>query len=66
MLAVLGALVFIQRQTATQQRHTTVARELAANFAELVAKDPGDSMLLAVEASRPLWLIAVILSLRSA
>ncbi|MGH3831164.1 MAG: toll/interleukin-1 receptor domain-containing protein [Pseudonocardiaceae bacterium] len=41
VLAVLGALVFIQRQTATQQRHATVARELAANFAELVAKDPG-------------------------
>jgi hypothetical protein len=49
-LAVLAAFALIQRQTAIQQRETTITRELAANSAAQAAKDPGDSMLLAVEA----------------
>jgi len=50
VLAVLAAFALIQRQTAIQQRQTAITRELLANSAALTAKDPGDSMLLAVEA----------------
>jgi hypothetical protein len=49
-LAVLATFAFIQRQTAIGQRHTAITRELVANSAALAVKDPGDSMLLAVEA----------------
>jgi TIR domain/WD domain, G-beta repeat len=50
VMAVLTTYAFIQRQTAVHQRQTAIARELVANSAALVAKDPGASMLLAVEA----------------
>jgi hypothetical protein len=50
VLAVLATFAFIQRQTAIGQRHTAITRELVANSAALAAKDPEDSMLLAVEA----------------
>ncbi|MGB6163739.1 MAG: TIR domain-containing protein [Pseudonocardiaceae bacterium] len=48
-LAVL-VLMAILTIFALGQRHTAITRELVANSAALIAKDPGDSMLLAVEA----------------
>ncbi len=50
VVAVLATFGLVQRQSAIQQGQTAITRELVANSAALTAQDPGDSMLLTIEA----------------